>query len=65
MTKFSCIRWVDDKNKPIRFWCVTRMIGPDADLAYQCDTKRKLFSLVEVHALPSVILVTYDITLFG
>ena len=46
-----------DENKLIRFWCVTKMNGPDVDPAYQCDTKRKLFSLAEVCALPSAILV--------
>ena len=31
--------------------------GPNTDLTHQWDTKRKLFSLVEVCALPSAILV--------
>ena len=35
--------------------------GPDADLAYQWDTKHKLFSLVEVCALPCANLVGYTI----
>ena len=35
--------------------------GPDADLAYQWDTKNKLFSLAEVFALPSAILVVFVI----
>ena len=33
------------------------VLGPNADQAYQWDTKRKLFSLVEVWALPSAVLV--------
>ena len=36
--------------------------GPDPDPAYQWDTKRKLFSLAEVCALPSDVLVTAIIT---
>ena len=32
--------------------------GPDADVAYQCNTTCKLFGLVEVCTLPSAILVT-------
>ena len=51
----SCL---GDENKPIRFWCVTRTNGPDADPADQRDTKSKLFSLAEVCALPSAVLVT-------
>ena len=35
--------------------------GPDQDPAYQWDTKCKLFSLVEVCALPSVVLVGYEV----
>ena len=31
--------------------------GLDADLAYQWDTERKLFSLADVRALPSAVLV--------
>ena len=31
--------------------------GPDPDLAYKWDTKRKLFSLAEACALPSAVLV--------
>ena len=30
-------------------------LGPDADPAYQCDTKRKLFSAAEVCALTSAV----------
>ena len=55
--KFWWISWVGDKNKPNEFSCVTRTYDPDADLAYRCDPKRKLFSLAEVCALPSVVLV--------
>ena len=51
------MRWVGDKNKTIRFCCVTRTNGPDADLAYQWDTKRKLLSLAEVCTLLSFVLV--------
>ena len=37
--KTWCMRWVVDNNKLITFGS-----GPDADPAYQWDTKCKLFS---------------------
>ena len=47
--------WVSDTNKPIRFESGS---DSDTDPAYQWDTKRKLFSLVEVYTLLSAVLVT-------
>ena len=34
--------------------------GPDADPAYKFDTKCKLFSLAEVCALPSAVLISNE-----
>ena len=45
--------WVRDENKLIRSW----LLGPDADPTYWWDTNRKLFSLTELCALLSAILV--------
>ena len=48
--KTRWMSWLGDNNKPSS--------GPDPDLAHQWDTKRKLFSLVEVCPLPSAVLVS-------
>uniref|UniRef100_A0A8C4QXN3 Follistatin-like 5 n=1 Tax=Eptatretus burgeri TaxID=7764 RepID=A0A8C4QXN3_EPTBU len=45
--------WLDDKNKPIRFWFSS------ADPVYLWDTKRYVFSLVEECALSSAVLVSH------
>ena len=39
--------------------------GPDTDSAYQWDRKRKLFSLAEICALPSAVLVDNEIRGLG
>ena len=44
MKKTLWMSWFYGKNKPIRFWFRSE------DPAYQCDTKRKLFNLVDVSA---------------
>ena len=48
--KTRWMSWIGD-NKLVRFWFVMRTNGPDADAAYQWDTKCKLFSLAEEYAL--------------
>ena len=47
--------WVGSE---IRISWLEFVVRPDADLAYQWDTKRKLFSLAEVCTPPSTVLVS-------
>ena len=54
-----CTGWECEKYKLIRFF------GEDPDPAYQWDTKRKLFSLMEVHTPPSAVLAASYVLAFG
>ena len=56
--KMRCSSWLGDKNKPIRFWEIWNHMWPIS------GTINKLFSLAEVRALPSAIIVVYVI-LYG